>query len=550
MSALANVFDYHERTKHHFQRHAASLGHMDWANQPHPFRYYEGAVVARFEFSGERTRFAYERLYEPNAVPPAPLNLETLSDFFYYGLALSAWKASGVSRWALRVNPSSGNLHPTEAYVWLESLDGQQDTPGVFHYVSETHSLERRASLPRDVWQSLLGHLPLGSFLLGLSSIIWREAWKYGERAFRYCQHDMGHAVAALRFSAALCGWQLILVPSWSTEDVAILLGLHRQEGFLPEESEEPELLALVLPNNVDATLPATLPPASQAIIDTISSANWYGRANELSREHVHWPVIDDVITATKAPRGERSTPSLSEMDNGRLRGVPATDVDARQIIYQRRSCLALDGKSATSRDTFLRMISRTLPGPHPPWDALYWPTMIHLAVFVHRVDGLAQGLYFLVRDPEKKDLLRESMNKTFVWQTPPGVPEAFPLYLLVEADCRDTARAVSCHQDIAADGFFSLGMIAEFEEPIRHHGAWFYRNLFWEAGMIGQVLYLEAEAAGARSTGIGCYFDDPVHEVLGLHGNRFQDLYHFTVGVHVDDPRLQTWAPYSDVDR
>jgi len=67
---------------------------------------------------------------------------------------------------------------------------------------------------------------------------------------------------------------------------------------------------------------------------------------------------------------------------------------------------------------------------------------------------------------------------------------------------------------------------------------------------MIGQVLYLEAEAAGARSTGIGCYFDDPVHEVLGLHGNQFQDLYHFTVGVHVDDPRLQTWAPYSDVDR
>ena len=92
--------------------------------------------------------------------------------------------------------------------------------------------------------------------------------------------------------------------------------------------------------------------------------------------------------------------------------------------------------------------------------------------------------------------------------------------------------------------------MIAEFEEPIRHHGAWFYRNLFWEAGMIGQVIYLEAEAAGARSTGIGCYFDDPVHEILGLHGNRFQDLYHFTVGVHVEDPRLQTWGSYLDVDR
>jgi hypothetical protein len=86
--------------------------------------------------------------------------------------------------------------------------------------------------------------------------------------------------------------------------------------------------------------------------------------------------------------------------------------------------------------------------------------------------------------------------------------------------------------------------MIADFDEPLRRHGVWFYRNLYWEAGMIGQVLYLEAEAAGARSTGIGCYFDDPVHQILGLEGNRFQDLYHFTVGVHVEDPRLQTLTP------
>ena len=31
------------------------------------------------------------------------------------------------------------------------------------------------------------------------------------------------------------------------------------------------------------------------------------------------------------------------------------------------------------------------------------------------------------------------------------------------------------------------------------------------DAGLVGQVLYLEAEEASIRSTGIGCYFDDPV---------------------------------------
>ena len=80
----------------------------------------------------------------------------------------------------------------------------------------------------------------------------------------------------------------------------------------------------------------------------------------------------------------------------------------------------------------------------------------------------------------------------------------------LIEAEAQQSARQVSCHQDIASDGCFSLGMIAEYEAPIEQNGPWFYPRLFWEAGMIGQVLYLEAEAAGIRSTGIGCYFDDP----------------------------------------
>ena len=67
---------------------------------------------------------------------------------------------------------------------------------------------------------------------------------------------------------------------------------------------------------------------------------------------------------------------------------------------------------------------------------------------------------------------------------------------------------------------------------------------------MVGQVLYLEAEAAGVRSTGIGCYFDDPVHDVLGLEDNQFQSLYHITVGVPVEDHRLQTWPPYANTER
>jgi hypothetical protein len=123
------------------------------------------------------------------------------------------------------------------------------------------------------------------------------------------------------------------------------------------------------------------------------------------------------------------------------------------------------------------------------------------------------------------------------------------PLRQLEAGDVRRLATQVSCHQGIAGDGAFSLAMLAEYQETLFARGAWFYRRLFWETGVIGQVLYLEAEAAGVRATGIGCFFDDAVHRVFGLEDLTFQSIYHFAVGGPVEDPRLTTLAPYANLD-
>lgn len=64
--------------------------------------------------------------------------------------------------------------------------------------------------------------------------------------------------------------------------------------------------------------------------------------------------------------------------------------------------------------------------------------------------------------------------------------------------------------QEIASHGCFSLGMVARFESTLREKNTWMYPRLFWETGVLGQVLYLEAHAVGISATGIGCYFDDP----------------------------------------
>ena len=36
------------------------------------------------------------------------------------------------------------------------------------------------------------------------------------------------------------------------------------------------------------------------------------------------------------------------------------------------------------------------------------------------------------------------------------------------------------------------------------------------------------------RATGIGCFFDDPVHQVFGFKDLAFQSLYHLTAGATI----------------
>jgi len=545
------VVAYHERTKHHFHRYAAAQGYMDWATQPDPFRRYAGADLVRLPLPKAGHPLPYWQLYARETVPPTPLSLQSVSLFFRYALSLTAWKQVDETRWPLRANPSSGNLHPTEGYAVLpvlEQLGVVGEMAAVYHYAPREHALERRAVLAAKRWTELITPFPKGAFLVGLSSVHWREAWKYGERAFRYCQHDVGHALASLRIAAAALGWRLVLLDGVSDDALSNLLGLDRDEGFTEAEREEAELLVLITPNFSMPLLTDSKPLTAHG-----AGVFWQGRANTLSPEHsVEWPVIDEVAQATRRCESSPIQEDFSGFPSQEeLFGTPVRQglLTAEKAILGRRSAVAMDGSTAISQAAFFRMLARLIPtrdGRSMPWDAIPWRPRIHLGLFVHRVDGLAPGLYALVRDPDKVEILKAVMGAEFCWQRVPHCPPGLPLYLLQEGDCRALATTVSCGQAIAGDGAFSLAMIADYRDSLATYGAAFYRNLFWEAGMVGQLLYLEAEDAGIRATGIGCYFDDPVHAAFGIASREWQSFYHFTVGTPIEDVRLSTLPAYN----
>jgi len=519
------ALEYHEATKHHFDRFARSSGYLDWKTQPNPFRRYAGAPVLELPREAVAAERGYGALYTPGQVP-APLTQGTVGELLRCAFGLSAWKSIRSTRWALRVNPSSGNLHPTEAYLAWHA--------GVFHYAADAHALERRGVIAPAVWDEWAA----GGLLIGLTSIHWREAWKYGERAYRYCQHDVGHAIGALRFAAALLGWRAALLPRWSDAQVATLLGVDRDEDAEGAEREAPACLAVVTPG--DPAVVAGRSPA--ALLSALVPGEWRGRANPLSTGHVDWPAIDVVARAAAYPGRDSESRRPPLMPVATPAGLSPDTPRAREIILRRRSAVSFDPRGTLPLQAFLSMLERVRPSA-PPWDAFDWPPAVHLVLFVHRVDGLVPGVYVLLRDPAAEEGLRAAMRPEFLWERVEA--RAPDLFLLLPTDVTWVATRLSCDQDIAGDASFSLGMLARFEPLLAAHGDWMYRRLFWECGLIGQVLYLEAEAAGVRGTGIGCFYDDPVHEALGLQGHAWQSLYHFCVGNPIEDTRLETSPGY-----
>lgn len=521
MNTTQIVYEYHDRTKHQPKRYAASRGNMDWSIQPDPFRRYADVKLITLPLIEENSSPTYAELFD-NTRKSEPLSIDTIAQLLQYSLGLAAWKSIGSDSWALRCNASSGNLHPTEATLILPPIDGISTQSIIAHYAPKEHALEILATFETTFWDTM----PKGSLLLGISSILWREVWKYGERAFRYTQLDAGHAQQAITLSAMLSNWMTRRIDDISISGLDHLLGLDQPERYHDEEREVSDMLLLISPQEADR------PKMTQLLQEIPEHFN--GIANRLSHGHHYWEAIELIERATHVDPVTRQHIAMGPAPERKSKD------SAKSLLRKRRSAQAMDsGRASITKDAFLHLmasISAPLEAIEPAAD---------LVLFIHAVEGLPQGLYLLLRNKRHLEELKKEMMDSFVWQeVEPG------LFLLEHGDLRNQANFISCSQDIASDSAFSLGMLCEFTPQIEAFGAQRYKELYWECGAIGQQLYVEATALGLSATGIGCYLDDVMHRLLGLSDNHFQILYHFTIGQAIVDIRLKTLPSYAHLDR
>ena len=82
------AFRYHNETKHHFHRPARGPGHLDWGNQPDPFRRYEGSQEVVFPFRTEDRTISFRELMDGAPVAGEPVIEPGCATVPEYGLGL------------------------------------------------------------------------------------------------------------------------------------------------------------------------------------------------------------------------------------------------------------------------------------------------------------------------------------------------------------------------------------------------------------------------------------------------------------------------------
>jgi SagB-type dehydrogenase family enzyme len=498
------LFAYHHLTKHTYDSVRTNARFLDWHNQPDPFRSYEGAPLITLPAEpgfpragtfatmaalaeGARTTKGSKSDYREEV----QLDVTWLSRLLWHSMAISACKKvpRTGSRYSLRVNPSSGNLHPTETYLALLGVTGVDD--GLYHYRADRHALELRSrgdwteQVARALVLPWAGESPL---IVGLTSILWREAWKYRDRAYRYCCHDLGHAMMSLLLAARALGLPGGVVAHFSDLRLTHALGLA-------ESDEVPMAFLVFSPQSPPGRLPA--PPQEEPA----------GVPNELSAEEVPYDLLLGMHRSTMLPDPVGPLPCISPMNAGTAHEQPSLPDPARDsplgpTVRRRRSALDFDARTpAMERDEVEQLLDFATRDWPADWRGNFGgettpvargADFVTLYLYFHRVRDCEPGVYRWDKSSRRLEQLHR------------GNVERVAAYLSLE-------------QALAGNACFAVSMIADLAEAARVFGNRGYRYVHFEAGAIGQRLYVGAEALGWNATGIGAFYDDDVHRYLGF---------------------------------
>lgn len=473
---------YHERSK---LSRTGAVGRgpaLDLATRPAPFETYPAQeIVALPAERAPVTLPAGAALDGAARAPeslgptptPAPAPLERLATLLHLAQGITSVTGLPGDPFHRRAAASSGALYPTVTHVIAGDVPGLP--PGLYHYEPRRHALHRlRAGDLRGELAATLAHphaVRRAPFTLVLSSIYRKSAWKYEERAYRYCLLDAGHVAANATAAGAALGLASRPIGRFDDARLGALLQIEpaRQGPLLvlpfgaPAEAPAGERAPAFTPVDLALASPDVPPP-----VVLVASRTALRLTGELAAPLPPAPPLSP--RAPAAPRLELP--------------APLGDGDPLGPVIERRRSERRFGDAALTAVQLSAVLRRAHGASVEGQRAL------RLHAIVSRVDGVAPGVYEVIDG----GLLRAR-----------------------DGDPAEAIHAAALSQEVSRRAavvlVFSVDA-AVMSWPDASRG---YRYGWLDAGIAGGRAYLQGVAFGIGVSSIGAFFDDDVAELLRL---------------------------------
>ncbi|MDX6514642.1 MAG: hypothetical protein QOH73_308 [Gaiellaceae bacterium] len=117
-------------------------------------------------------------------------------------LLLHVWGTHGTTRLAsgdtalAKTSPSGGGLHPIEVYPLVRRVEGLE--PGLYHYLTRDHALERVAPLDADAVERLVDTATAGQWYFAAADVTFVLAARFGRSFWKYRRHAKAYRTLLL----------------------------------------------------------------------------------------------------------------------------------------------------------------------------------------------------------------------------------------------------------------------------------------------------------------------------------------------------------------
>ncbi len=501
--------DFHRQSKLSYQEVREEPYLPNWNDFPNPFRSYEGSNMVLLQPATQIPENNINNCLKNLQLSPENknLNLEEISELLRLSLGINAWKKMDAPpyQYALRSNPSCGNLHPIEAYLCLNTHNQYH---GYYHYNTLNHTLEKRYDLSLLTELSkATGYEALSeaSGVVILSSVDWRQCWKYRLRGLRYVWLDAAHAAMNTMIAAANLGLSASLIANFPDQTVKEIMGLGQLSEF--------PMLMIVLGTKLKTWRYPTLKPE-----EIPNPHDFLGIPNSLYEQAYLFNEIEQLKMESNLDIADLRPPLCTQHPNEyTYPSLPPEHFS--QLATQRRSALGFIPKGKLKKSEFQIFLQILNAQFHADFLGSIFghrrTSFLSYYFFIHRVEGLNSGVYH--------------------YNSQTGTLER-----MAEGNFQHECSYLHLEQKLCGDAMLTLCMVANFNDAIKVFQERGYRLCFTEAGLLGQLLYMISETLGYRGCGIGAFYDEELNRYLRLLSNGHQVIYSFSLGLPAHDPRPQ----------